>query len=213
MPGIHLQLLSLFSLILFKMLHHHIISCPFYTLQLHYSYSSSCITYKRQCIKWSCTTFSNNHLMGSALGVYCFMNRVLKIVFNSLRTSRVTGQRFVTCFEGIRNKNFAANIFSQINRLDPEIDRDNLHSKQKLQENNEFNATFTNCRVERQRRELEHATLGDVKFTGNWEANNASHCPRLSTHSSFPITGINSNSSEQCFRLGQSASAIVEGKE
>lgn len=56
-------------------------------------------------------------------------------------------------------KFFAAKIFSQAERLSAEISRHNLHFKQKLAENNELNAFFTNSRIWWPCLELEQATF------------------------------------------------------
>lgn len=63
---------------------------------------------------------------------------------------------FVT---GTLNKIFAIEIFNQIESLGAEICRRNLHIRQKVAENNEFSAFFTNCCVQWPRGQLQKVTF------------------------------------------------------
>lgn len=58
-------------------------------------------------------------------------------------------------FKGILKKTFAAKIHSQIERFGADIDRHNLHFRQEIEEDNEFNVFFTNsCAVNYRRQRL-----------------------------------------------------------
>lgn len=60
-------------------------------------------------------------------------------------------------YKGLLKNNVVTKIFSHIERLCRHIGRHNIHSRQKLQENDEFNGFFTNCHVYRPPSELEEA--------------------------------------------------------